>query len=351
LGKTLINNIIGVLKNEYQISLKIKMKSELTQLINNAQLNHKKAYEMMKEIADGNVNQAQLSSFLSIFLIRGLSLEEMRGFIDSLNELAISINIPFKTCDIVGTGGDGKNTINISTISAIIAAGAGVKVTKHGNYGVSSVSGSSNVLEHMGYVFPKNESEILTQLEKNSIAFIHAPLFHPSLKHAAETRKNLGLRSLFNLAGPLVNPCNPYYKVLGVYNLETFRLYHYLLQENDSPYKLIYNLDGYDEISLTDTVKIGDRGGEHYLSPNDLGFNTVNHNEISCSTNIEDAAYMFKKIINNKGTNAQEQVCLANAALAIELFYQITYKEACQRAKESLKSGNASKILSNLLTQ
>lgn len=327
------------------------MKSELTQLINNAQLNHKKAYEMMKEIAGGNVNQAQLSSFLSIFLIRGLSLVEMRGFIDSLNELAIKINIPFKTCDIVGTGGDGKNTINISTISALIAAGAGVKVTKHGNYGVSSVSGSSNVLEFMGYVFPKSETEILYQLEKNNIAFIHAPLFHPSLKHAAETRKNLGLRSLFNLAGPLVNPCNPYYKVLGVYNLETFRLYHYLLQENENPFKLIYNLDGYDEISLTDTVKIGDLNGEHYFRPEELGFNTINPSDISCSTSIEDAAKLFKKIISNNGTQAQEDVCIANAALAIKLFYQTTYKEACERAKESLKSGNASKILNNILIQ
>lgn len=325
------------------------MKKELSQLINNANLNRKKAYEMMKEIAEGNLNQAQLSSFLSIFLIRGLSLDEMRGFIDSLNELAIKINIPYKTCDIVGTGGDGKNTINISTISAIIAAGAGVKVTKHGNYGVSSVSGSSNVLEMMGYVFPKNESEILKQLEENNIAFIHAPLFHPSLKHAAETRKNLGMRSLFNLAGPLVNPCNPHYKVLGVYNLETFRLYEYLLQENEQEFKLIYNLDGYDEISLTDTVKIADKIGEQFYTPEELGFETIKHQDISCSTSIEDAAILFKKILNNQGSKAQENVCIANAALAIQLFFQIPYKEACAKAYESLKSGNAANVLNKIL--
>jgi anthranilate phosphoribosyltransferase len=252
--------------------------------------------------------------------------------------------------DIVGTGGDGKNTFNISTLSCFIVAGAGQKVAKHGNYGASTISGSSNVMEQLGYVFKNDENALQKELDDVNICFLHAPLFHPALKLVGPIRKNLGVRTFFNMLGPLVNPAKPAHQLIGVYSLEMARIYHYLLQEEGINYTIIHGLDGYDEISLTSDTKIFTAKGERIVSANELGKRIVFPEDLAGGDTVEASAQIFLKIIKGEGTMAQNAVVLANAAAALFATQKYsTYNDAYAAAVESLDSQKAYQVLQQLI--
>ncbi len=248
------------------------MKEELEYLFEHKTLTKSKAKELLVNIAEGAYNASQLASFLTIYIMRSITVEELEGFRDALLELCLRIDLSdFDTIDLCGTGGDGKDTFNISTIASFVVAGAGIKVAKHGNYGVSSSCGSSNVIQHLGYKFTNDEEMLKRQIDSAGICFLHAPLFHPAMKNIAPIRKEMGVKTFFNMLGPMVNPSNPKNQLVGVFNLELARLYSYLYQTSDKRYVILHTLDGYDEISLTGDFKLISNDGEFLLSPEDLG--------------------------------------------------------------------------------
>ncbi len=328
------------------------MKSILNHLFAHKTLSEKQAYEVLLNISKGNCNPSEMAAFMTVFLMRPITVEELSGFRKVLLDLCLRVNLnDYDTLDIVGTGGDGKNTFNISTATCFIVAGAGIKVSKHGNYGVSSTSGSSNVMEHLGYKFKNDEAKLQEEIEKAGICFLHAPLFHPALKNVAPVRKALGVRTFFNIMGPLVNPAFPKYQMLGTYNLEIARAYNYLLQDTDKQFTIVHSLDGYDEISLTADACVFDNQGQHLYSPEEIGKRRVFQTDLYGGNSIPEAAKLFTKIIKGEGTWAQSSTVLANAALAINCTgaYQ-TYEEAYQAAVESLESGKAYQVLQNLIS-
>jgi anthranilate phosphoribosyltransferase len=267
-------------------------------------------------------------------------------------ELCIPIHFEGeKILDIVGTGGDGKNTFNISTLSCFIVAGTGSKVAKHGNYGASSISGSSNVMEQMGYKFTNDKTILKNQLEASNICFLHAPLFHPALKIVAPIRKNLGVRTFFNMLGPMVNPAKPDYQLVGVFSLEMARIYNYLLQHSGKSFTIIHGLDGYDEISLTNDTKVITNKGEKIFSPEDLGKRSVSASDIHGGNSVEEAAKIFLTILKGEGSWAQNAVVIANAAMALQCTGKYkTYEESYAVAVESLESGAALQSLNKLIS-
>lgn len=326
------------------------MKDILNRLINHETISSEEAKQILVNISNGMYNQSQIASFLTVFMMRSITLEELSGFRDALLDLCIKIDLKdFNAIDIVGTGGDGKNTFNISTLSSFITAGAGVNVSKHGNYGVSSTSGSSNVMEYLGVKFSNNEDFLKKCLDQAGICILHAPLFHPAMKHVAPIRKELGVKTFFNMLGPMVNPSFPKNQMLGVFNLELLRLYSFLYQNTDKNYNIVYALDGYDEISLTGMAKIVSNRTETLFSPEDLGVSKVTQEAIFGGNTIADAAKIFIDIINNKGTEAQNNVVCANAGLAIATTKQISHKEGFELAKESLLTGKAKASLDKLI--
>lgn len=326
------------------------MKDILKRLINHETISSEEAKQVIVNISNDMYNPSQITCFLSVFMMRSITLDELRGFRDALLELCLPINLTdFNAIDIVGTGGDGKNTFNISTLSAFITAGAGVHVSKHGNYGVSSTSGSSNVMEHLGVKFSNNEDFLKRCLDQTGICILHAPLFHPAMKNVAPIRRELGVKTFFNMLGPLVNPSFPKNHVLGVFNLEVLRLYSFLYQNTDSNYNIVYALDGYDEISLTGKAKIISNHTETLFSPEDLGVSKITQDAIFGGDTVKDAANIFVDIISGKGTEAQNNVVCANAGLAIATAKQISHLEGFQLAKESLESGRAKISLEKLI--
>lgn len=326
------------------------MKSILNRLINHETLSTKEAKQIIVNISNDMYNPSQITCFLSVFMMRSITLEELKGFKEALLELCLSVNLNnFNTVDIVGTGGDGKNTFNISTLSAFITAGAGVHVSKHGNYGVSSTSGSSNVMEHLGVKFSNNESFLNRCLDQAGICILHAPLFHPAMKNVAPIRKALGVKTFFNMLGPLVNPSFPKNHVHGVFSLEVLRLYSFLHQNTKNNYNIVYALDGYDEISLTGKAKIISNHTEKIFSAQDLGLEAITQDSIFGGNTIADAAKIFTDIVNGKGTEAQNNVVCANAGLAIATTKQISHQQGFELAKESLFSGKAKMSLEKLI--
>src|SRR6476661_2395272 len=252
------------------------MKKILQQLFEHKTLCRQQAKEIMLHIAKGTYNDIELTAFMTVFLMRSITIAELQGFRDGLLELAVPVDLNgHKVMDIVGTGGDGKNTFNISTLACFVVVGAGKKVAKHGNYGATSVSGASNVMETLGYKFKNNVDQLKREIEETNFTFLHAPQFHPALKAVAGVRKNLGFRTFFNMLGPMVNPVNPEYQLVGVYSLEMARIYNYLLQATGKPFTIIHSLDGYDEISLTNDTKVITNRGEKVLSAEELGKRTV----------------------------------------------------------------------------
>jgi len=328
------------------------MKKILQHLFEHKTLSQQQSKEVMLNIAKGVYNDTEITAFITVFLMRSITIDELQGFRDGLLELAVPVNLNgYYVIDIVGTGGDGKNTFNISTLACFIVAGAGKKVAKHGNYGATSVSGASNVMEFLGYKF-KNSSDVLKkEIEETNFCFLHAPLFHPALKAVAQIRKNIGFRTFFNMLGPMVNPANPQYQLVGVYNLEMARIYNYLLQQTGKPFTIIHGLDGYDEISLTNDTKVITQNGERILSAEELGKRVVYASDIAGGNSVEEAAKTFLKILKGEGTWAQNAVVLANASMALQCMggYK-NYDEAYNTAVESLESGKAYRQLEKLIS-
>jgi anthranilate phosphoribosyltransferase len=284
--------------------------------------------------------------------MRSITIEELQGFRDALLELCVKADLSeYETMDIVGTGGDGKNTFNISTLACFIVAGAGQKVAKHGNYGASSISGASNVMEQLGYKFSNDNSKLKSELDAANICFLHAPLFHPALKTVGPIRKNLAMRTFFNMLGPMANPANPAYQLVGVYNLEMARIYNYLLQQTGKAFTIIHSLDGYDEISLTNDTKVITNEGEKIMTPEQLGKRMVSAEDITGGTSVEEAAKIFGAILKGEGSWAQNAVVLANAAMALHCTGKYKkYDDAYHAAIESLESGKANECLKKLVS-
>jgi anthranilate phosphoribosyltransferase len=294
------------------------MKNILTRLFEHKKLTRAEAKEILVNISNQVYNDAQIAAFMTVYLMRAISVDELNGFRDALLELCQRVDLDgVPTIDLCGTGGDGKNTFNISTISSFVVSGAGYKVAKHGNYGVSSKSGSSNVLEALGYQFTNDNDTLKRQLEKSNLCFLHAPLFHPAMKAVAPIRRQLGVKTFFNMLGPMVNPSFPKYQMVGVFSLELARLYQYIFQQTDKKYAIVHALDGYDEISLTGNVKIKTNHWEKVLSPAQLGKKQLTPELLYGGETVADAAKIFTNILENKGTEAQVAAVTANAGLAI----------------------------------
>lgn len=282
--------------------------------------------------------------------MRNITIEELAGFREALLELCIPIDFSaYNTIDLCGTGGDGKDTFNISTLSSFIVAGAGYKVAKHGNYGVSSISGSSNVMEQMGVKFSNNQDFLTQCMEEANIAILHAPLFHPAMKNVGPIRRELGVKTFFNMLGPMVNPSFPKFQMVGVFSLELARMYAYLYQKTETKYAILHGLEGFDEVSLTDNVKIITNSTETINSPEDFLFDTIQLSEIKGGNTIEDSAKIFHKILSGNGSEAQNNVVLVNSALAIQTISELSYTDALEKAKESLYNKNALQKLNTLI--
>lgn len=327
------------------------MKKVLAYLFEHKSLTRGEAKRVLTEIGQGRYNEHEITAFMTAYLMRSITIPELQGFRDALLELCVPADLgAVDAIDIVGTGGDGKDTFNISTLSCFVVAGAGQPVVKHGNYGSSSVSGSSNVMEQMGYRFKNDSAQLKREVEEAGICFLHAPLFHPALKQVAPIRKNLGMRTFFNMLGPLVNPGNPSYQLVGVYNLEMARVYNYLLQETDRSFAIIHGLDGYDEISLTNDTKVITREGERIMTPEQLGKRLVLASDLHGGATVEQAAQIFRQVIQGEGSWAQHAVVLANAAMALHCTGRyISYEAAYLAAVESLESGKAYQCLQKLI--
>ncbi|WP_074722833.1 anthranilate phosphoribosyltransferase [Flavobacterium frigoris] len=325
------------------------MKNILNRLINHEMLTSAEAKEVLVNISNGSYNPSQISAFLTVFMMRSISIEELSGFREALLDLCIRVDLSdYNTIDLCGTGGDGKDTFNISTLASFIAAGAGIKVAKHGNYGVSSISGSSNVMEKLGIKFSNDPDFLERSIDKAGICVLHAPLFHPAMKNVGPIRKELAVKTFFNMLGPMVNPSFPKNQLVGVFNLELARIYSYLYQNTDVNVTILHSLDGYDEVSLTGPTKIITSSMEGVLNPEDFGVSLLAQSEIEGGKTIEASAQMFTDIISGKGTEAQNNVVCANAGMAIATVTKCTPLEGFELAKESLLSGKGLKALTTL---
>ena len=326
------------------------MKKILEYLFNYNKLNYDQAKEILIDITSNKYSHSEIASFMTIYKMRNPSIEEMEGFRDALLEQCIKIDFDdFNTIDLCGTGGDGKDTFNISTISSFIVAGSGFKVTKHGNYGVSSNCGSSNVLEYLGVKFSNDETHLKKCLDQSNICYLHAPIFHPSMKNVAPIRKDLGFKTFFNLLGPLVNPSSPKNQITGVYNLEIARLYGYIFKNTNKNFSIVYSLDGYDEISLTGSFKLINNFSEIISDCNYFKLQKTIAKDILGGKSIKDSANIFKNILSGKGTNDQVNVVLANSSLAIQTITNKDIDECIEIAKESIESGKAYSSLKKLI--
>ncbi len=328
------------------------MKKLLMHLFEHKTLSAVQAKDILVNIGKSQYNEHEITAFTTVYLMRSITIEELQGFRAALLELCVPVDLHgLQTIDIVGTGGDGKNTFNISTLACFIVAGTGHKVAKHGNYGATSISGASNVMEQLGYRF-KNENEALVkEVNEANICFLHAPLFHPALKVVGPIRKNLGIRTFFNMLGPLVNPARPAYQLIGVYNAELARIYNYILQQEQQAFTIVNSLDGYDEISLTADIKIITREGEKIMTPEEVGKRMVSPNDINGGNSVEEAAKIFMKILNGSGSWAQNAVVLANASMALHgISPALSYEDAYGLVVESLESGKARQCFQKLIS-
>ncbi|NHN24339.1 anthranilate phosphoribosyltransferase [Flavobacterium jejuense] len=326
------------------------MKTILNRLINHEILSKAEAKEVLVNISAGNYNQSQIASFLTVYMMRSITIEELSGFREALLELCIPVDFSaYNTIDLCGTGGDGKDTFNISTLASFIVAGTGIKVAKHGNYGVSSISGSSNVMEKMGVKFT-NDIDFLTQsIEETNIAILHAPLFHPAMKNVGPIRKELGVKTFFNMLGPMVNPSFPKNQMVGVFSLELARMYAYLYQNTTTNYSILHGLSGFDEISLTDEVKIITNTSENILKPKEFHLPQIQLEKIKGGNTIEEAAKIFYDVISGNGSEEQNNVVCVNAAIAIQTIEKQGFENALAKAQESLASGKAFEKLNHLI--
>ena len=328
------------------------MKTILNHLFSQKTFSASESKEILTNISEGIYNTSQVAAFMTAFCMRTITVDELRGFRDALLELCLPIKISsdYNLIDLCGTGGDGKDTFNISTLASFVVSGAGYKVAKHGNYGVSSGCGSSNVMEYLGYNFTNDQSLLNQSLDEAGICFLHAPLFHPAMKTVAPVRKELGVKTFFNMLGPMVNPLQPKNQMVGVFSLELARLYAYLYQQSDKNYTIVHSLDGYDEVSLTCDFKTYSNRGEQVQQIEDLGFDKINANSITGGSTVEDSAKIFMNVLNNSATTEQVNVVLCNAALAIKTMeHEKPFADCFYQAEESLLKGDALKCFTKLL--
>jgi len=329
------------------------MKDILNHLFQHQVLSRSNSKSVLLNLARGEYNRSQMVAFLTVFQLRNITVQELQGFRDALLELCIILDFSGLNCvDLCGTGGDGKNTFNISTLASFIVAGAGEKVTKHGNYGVSSTCGSSNILEYFGYKFTTSRDELLKELETAGICFLHAPMFNPAMKSIAPVRKELSLKTFFNMLGPMVNPASPANQLIGVFNLELARIYNYIYQQSDKSYAIVHSLDGYDEISLTGEYKLQTNSTDSILTPDYFGFKKVDSNAILGGKTIADSAKIFQKILRGEGSDEQNDVVIVNAGVALKTIHlEKSYEECFNIARESLQGGNALLSFTRLISK
>jgi anthranilate phosphoribosyltransferase len=327
------------------------MKEILNYLYEHKTLDREEAKKVLTNIASGVYNHSQIASFISVYLMRSITVDELSGFRDALLELCQPVDLSaYDAVDLCGTGGDGKDTFNISTLSTFVVAGAGVKVAKHGNYGVSSSVGSSNLMEAAGYRFSNDESKLRAEMERAGICFLHAPLFNPAMKNVAPVRKELGMKTFFNMLGPMVNPGFPSRQLVGVYSLELARLYNYLYQAGDKQYVILHSLDGYDEVSLTGPCKVVTRRMDRIIQPADLGMPVYQPEQLSGGSTTEDAMKIFLSVLRNEATDAQRDVVNANAGLGLQAcFPERSLADCLGLARESLESGAALRAFNLLM--
>ncbi|TGE24919.1 anthranilate phosphoribosyltransferase [Hymenobacter aquaticus] len=328
------------------------MKQFLTTLFDQQTLTRDEAHEALSQLGQGAANPAETAAFMTVYRMRPITVPELAGFRDALLDLCRDPQLGTRdVLDIVGTGGDGKDTFNISTLACFVVAGAGYKVAKHGNIGVSSICGSSNILSHFGYDFEASSDTLRRQLDEAGICFLHAPAFHPAMRHAAPVRKELGVRTFFNILGPLVNPARPKAQLAGVFSLELLRLYNYLFQQTTTSYTVVHALDGYDELSLTGAAKTSSFRGEQFFTAEDLGLTTYAPEELAGGSTVAESAALFRGVLEGRATAAQRDVVTANAALGIQCVVPtLTFAEALAQARESLDSGRAGRAFNKLLT-
>ncbi len=328
------------------------MKTVLNELIDHQSLSKEEARQVLIELTSGKYNPSQMASFITVYMMRNITVDELQGFRDAMLELCIPARFDQPVMDVCGTGGDGKNTFNISTLSSFVVAAAGQPVAKHGNYGVSSACGSSNVLEYFGYTFTNNIDELKRSLDRANICFMHAPLFHPALKNVAPIRKELGVKTFFNMLGPMVNPAFPKRQLVGVFSLELARKYGYLYQHTDKQFVVLHSLDGYDEISLTGAFKYFYNDGEQLADAADLGLPTVTYEQIGGGDSVADSAKIFMDVLEGKGTPAQNAAVIANAGMALYCAdQQAGLLNSVAKAKEALESGKALESFKKLINR
>lgn len=327
------------------------MKQILESLFAGHRLTSTEAEEILIKIGHDHFSDIEISSFITVFLMRPITAEELKGFRNALLKMAVQVDLSgYNTIDVCGTGGDEKNTFNISTLTAFILAGTGIKVAKHGNYGVSSSCGSSNLLEYYGYKFSNKEAKLKAEIEKTGITFLHAPLFHPAMRFVAPVRRTLKLKTFFNKLGPVVNPSNPPNQLIGVYDFDVFSLYKELFSGSALNYTVLYALDGYDEISLTGDVAYVSNHDEGKLRAADFGFPVLKEEDLYGGKTVEEAAVIFLNLLEGKGTSAQNNVVLANSAMGIKtIFPEKKLEECLLMAKDSLSSGKALKTFKYLI--
>jgi anthranilate phosphoribosyltransferase len=326
-----------------------KMKKYLQKRLEGQTLTTNEATEALLKIGNGDVNPAQIAAFLTTYALKQVSVDELEGFREAMLQLAVPIDLTdFDAMDVCGTGGDGKDTFNISTTSAFVIAGAGQTIAKHGNHGVSSAVGSSTVLEHLGVKFSNDPEYLKQKLQTAGICYMHAPLFHPAMRHVGGIRKELGFKTFFNMLGPLLNPAKVQKQITGTYNLEVADLFAQLFNRSNATFGIIHALDGYDEISLTGDFQLITRTGKQIVSPAFLGLKQLQAQTLSGGQSLEDSAKIMVDILENKGTEAQTQVVLANAGVAIAIAQNIILDDAIAQAKESIVSGKALNCLKKL---
>jgi anthranilate phosphoribosyltransferase len=327
------------------------MKKILNFLIENKTLNRQEAEEVLTRIATGTYSESEIAAFITVYLMRSITVDELSGFRDALLNQCIRIDLSdFDTIDVCGTGGDGKDTFNISTLSTFLLAGAGARVAKHGNYGVSSVCGSSNILEFYGYKFSTNQDKLRKEIDQTGVCFLHAPLFNPAMKNVAPVRRALKMKTFFNMLGPMVNPSFPKKQFVGVYSLELARLYNYLYQNTGIQFSIVHSLDGYDEVSLTSDFKYIRNGVEQIITLQSFGYEKTIPEDLAGGSTVQEAAGLFVRILEGKGTPAQNNVVLANTELALRCYFPQFSTETCRAmAKESLFSGKAMSKFNQLI--
>ena len=321
------------------------MRDVLNNLFEYKSLNKDNAKEILKNLAQGAYNNSQVASFLTVYLMRSITVDELEGFREAMLELCIPVDLAdYDPIDLCGTGGDGKDTFNISTLSSFLVAAAGQPVAKHGNNSVSSVCGSSNILSYFGAKFSNDPGQLEKSIESSGICYLHAPLFHPAMKNVAPIRQELGIKTFFNMLGPMVNPAFVRKQLVGVFSLELARLYAYLYQRSDSQFAIVHALDGYDEISLTGGFKMITRNNEFILNPEDLGLSKVDPEELYGGKDVEEAAKIFSGILEGEGSTAQSDVVIANAGMSLYgSGFVPSLEEAVDKATEALNSGEALK--------